>query len=94
MSRAVINMTRGMPPVEVFPVGELIESGEAALRDDPDVLLQYGRSPGYRPLREWLGEQYGVGPEQVLIGNSSLEIQAFISQTVLRRGERAFVEWP
>jgi 2-aminoadipate transaminase len=94
MTEPIINLTRGMPPVEVFPTEDLIQCGEAALRRDPNVLLQYGRSPGYAPLREWLGQQYGVAPEQVLIGNSSLELFAFITQTLLRPGDRVFVESP
>jgi 2-aminoadipate transaminase len=94
MAEQIINLTRGMPPVEVFPTEDLIQCGEDALRQDPNVLLQYGRSPGYAPLREWLSQQYGVGPEQVLIGNSSLEIFSFATQTLLRPGDRAFVESP
>jgi len=94
MAEPIINLTRGMPPVEVFPAEDLIRCGDAALRRDPNVLLQYGRSPGYAPLREWLGQQYGVGPDQIFIGNSSLEIFSFITQTLLRPGDRAFVESP
>jgi DNA-binding transcriptional MocR family regulator len=94
MAEPIINLTRGMPPPEVFPTEDLIQCGEAALRRDPNVLLQYGRSPGYAPLREWLGQQYGVGPDQILIGNSSLEIFSFTTQTLLRPGDRAFVESP
>ena len=94
MTKPIINLTRGMPPPEVFPAEDLIQCGEAALRRDPNVLLQYGRSPGYAPLREWLGQQYGVGPDQILIGNSSLEIFTFITQTQLTPGTRAFVESP
>jgi 2-aminoadipate transaminase len=94
MAEQIINLTRGMPPPEVFPTQDLIQCGETALRRDPNVLLQYGRSPGYVPLREWLGQQYGVGSEQVLIGNSSLEIFSFTTQTLLWPGDRAFVESP
>jgi 2-aminoadipate transaminase len=94
LAEQMINLTRGMPPPDVFPTQDLIQCGEAALRRDPSVLLQYGRSPGYAPLREWLGQQYGVGCDQVLIGNSSLEILAFITQTRLKPGTRAFVESP
>ncbi|MBM4466769.1 MAG: PLP-dependent aminotransferase family protein [Chloroflexi bacterium] len=94
MTQPIINLTRGMPPPEVFPTEDLIECAEAVLRRDSDVLLQYGRSPGYVPLRQWLGQQYGVGPEQVLIGNSSMEIFAFITQTLLQPGDRAFIESP
>ena len=94
MTQPIINLTRGMPPPEVFPTEDLIQCGEAALRQDPNVLLQYGRSPGYAPLREWLGQQYGVGPDQILIGNSSMEIFAFITQTLVQPGDRAFIESP
>lgn len=94
MSDAVINFTRGMPPVEVFPVDDLARAADAALRNDPAVLLQYGRSPGYKPLRELLGSWYGVGPEQVLVGNSSLEIIDFIARTRVAGRGRVFVESP
>ena len=94
MPKPVIDLTRGIPPPEVFSTEDLIQCGETALRRDSDVLLQYGRSPGYAPLREWLGQRYGVGPEQILIGNSSMEIFAFITQTLLQPGDRAFIESP
>jgi len=93
MTKSVINFTRGVPPVDVFPVEDLIECGETALRRDASVLLQYGRA-GYMPLREWLGEQHGVGPECILTGNSSLEVFSFITQALLSPGQRAFVELP
>ena len=94
MSKSIINLTRGVPPVEVFPLDDLIQCGEVCLREDPDVLLQYGRSPGYLPLREWLAAQHDVGADQILVANSSLEIFAFATQTLLRPGDRAFVESP
>src|SRR5512139_3504532 len=89
LSTSVINFTRGMPPADVFPVDDLVRASEAALRNDPAVLLQYGRSPGYKPLRELLGSWYGVGPDQVLIGNSSLEIIDFIARTKLPTSPRS-----
>jgi 2-aminoadipate transaminase len=94
LATSTINFTRGMPPVETFPTEALIRAAESALRNDPAVLLQYGRSPGYLPLRELLGGWYGVGPDQVLVGNSSLEIVDFIARTKLGPGKRAFVESP
>ncbi len=94
MSASVINLTRGMPPVEVFPTEDLIRCTEAALRRDSATLLQYGRSPGYKPLREWLAQHHHVSPDQVLIGNSSLEVFAFITQLHIKPGMRAFVESP
>lgn len=94
MTEKLINFTRGVPPTDVFPVDDLIACAQAALQNDPTVLLQYGRSPGYLPLRQWLGEQYDVGPERILTGNSSLEVFRFVTQCLLEPGQRAFVESP
>jgi len=94
LAEQIINLTRGVPPADVFPTEDLILCAEASMRRDPSVLLQYGRSPGYAPLREWLGQQYGVGPERILAGNGSLEIFSFITQALLQPGDRAFVESP
>lgn len=89
----LINLTRGVPPVDVFPTEDLIDCFDASLRRDADVLLQYGRA-GYPPLRQWLGARYGVNAERVLTSNSSLELFTFITQALLTPGERAFVESP
>ena len=94
MSTQMINLTRGMPPIESFPTEDLIDAAVAALRNDAAVLLQYGRSPGYKPLRELLAGWYGAGPDEVLIANSSLEIVDFLARTKLGPGKRAFVESP
>ncbi len=93
MSRSIINLTRGVPPPDVFPVEDLIACGEAALRRDPEVLLQYNQG-GYPPLREWVAQRHDVASEQVLLGNSSLEVFSFITQVLVAPGERAFVESP
>lgn len=93
MSQSMINLTRGVPPTDVFPVEDLIECGEAALRRDAAVLLQYSHA-GYPPFREWVAEQYDVGPDQVLTGNSSLEVFSMITQVLVPWGGRAFVERP
>jgi len=94
LTETIINLTRGIPPSEAFPVQDLIDCAATALQQDPNVLLQYGRSPGYAPLREWLAEQYNVGADQILTGNSSLELFSFITESMLAPGQRAFVESP
>jgi 2-aminoadipate transaminase len=94
VSERVISLTRGVPDVATFPTEDLIDCAAAALRRDASVILQYGRSPGYAPLRQWLGERYGVGPDRVLVGNGSLEVLSFITRVLLRPGARVFVESP
>jgi len=93
LKRSEINLTRGVPPTDVFPVEDLIACSEAALRRDGSVLLQYSHA-GYPPLREWIADWYDVGAERVLTGNSSLEVFAFIVQVFASGGQRAFVESP
>ena len=93
MKRAEINLTSGVPPPDFFPVEDLIACGEAGLRRDGSVLLQYSHA-GYPPLREWIANRYRVGAERVLTGNSSLEGFAFIVQVFAGDGQRAFVESP
>lgn len=94
MADQVLNLTRGVPPAEVFPTEDLVDCARTILTQDAAVLLQYGRSPGYLPLRQWLAQRYGVGLEQVFLGNSSLEIFSFLTETLLGPGTRAFVESP
>ena len=51
----MINLTRGVPPVEVFPIEELIKASEKNLREDGKRVLQYLHAPGY-PLIEYLAK--------------------------------------
>lgn len=90
----MINMTRGNPAPETFPVEALVEASARNLRKDGKVVLQYLHSPGFLPLRDLLAERNGVQPDQVFMGNSSLELFAFLTQILLKPGVRAFVESP
>lgn len=94
MAKSMINLTRGAPPVDAFPTEDLIRSGEKSLKRDGNVLLQYGRSPGYPPLREWLAGEYHAASDSVMLGNSSLELLQFLIQCEMHAGERVFIEAP
>jgi 2-aminoadipate transaminase len=89
-----VDLSRGIPPIEAFPVEDLLICGISALRHNAHVLLQYGGPWGYTPLREWLANEYRVSIENVLLSNSSLQILAFIIQTFVSHGDRVFVESP
>ncbi len=90
----MINLTRGVPPVDVFPVADLMQAGETSLRENGARLLQYATAPGYPPLRDWLAAEYGVSCEEVFLGNSSLELLDFLTHILLKPGQRAFIESP
>ncbi len=89
-----INFTRGVPATESFPIGELLEAAEAALKQHGKIMLQYGPSFGFLPMREWIAEWKGVKVEQVLTGNGSLQIVDFLCHHLLKPGDVVYTEAP
>jgi 2-aminoadipate transaminase len=89
-----INFTRGVPANESFPIEEVVDAAEAALRTAGGAILQYGPSPGFAPLREWLAEWRGVSVDRVLVGNGSLQLIEFLCLGMLHAGDVVFTEAP
>ena len=89
-----ISFTRGVPPVEAFPTQQLQECAIAILERESSVVLQYHPAAGFLPLREWLAQRYGVGPEAVLVSNGSLQIQEFLTRLLTSPGDLVLVESP
>jgi 2-aminoadipate transaminase len=89
-----IVFTRGVPPPEAFPTEELGACFDAAVRENPDVVLQYGQQPGYAPLREELAGEYEVSPQEILIGNGSLQLLDLVSSYLVRPGAAVYTEQP
>jgi 2-aminoadipate transaminase len=88
-----ISFARGVPAAEFLPVAELADCAKAALEGDGSVVLSYGSTLGYRPLREWLAERHGVEPDRVLVTNGSLQAFHFVLDTLGDR-DRVLVERP
>jgi 2-aminoadipate transaminase len=90
-----IAFTRGVPAMEALPA-ELISECLQAVLEGPEgpTVLQYGHNGGYLPLRRLLGEQYGVSPDQVLVGNGSLHLQDLLSALLIKPGDIVFTEQP
>jgi DNA-binding transcriptional MocR family regulator len=89
-----INFTRGVPATESFPIDEVIEAAVAALKTQGAAMLNYGPSPGFQPLREWLAEWQGVTVDRVLTGNGSLQLIEFLCLHMLKPGDVVFTEAP
>jgi len=90
-----IDFTRGVPADESFPLVELAECAAAVVAGPHGVLVQqYGPSPGFGPLREWLAAQHGVPVDRVLVGNGSLQLIDLLGWALLARGDTVFVESP
>jgi DNA-binding transcriptional MocR family regulator len=93
-SADTINFTRGVPAVESYPVGELAEAATAAITQHAEQMLMYTPSTGLALLRGWLADWQQVRPEQVLIGNGSLELLEFLTLSLLKPGDTVFTEAP
>jgi len=89
-----IVFTRGVPPPEAFPTDELSACFDAAIHNDPAVVLQYGQQPGYAPLRRELANEYSVSDTEILIGNGSLHLQDLVSAHLISPGMAVFTEQP
>src|SRR5450759_5274765 len=89
-----INFTRGVPANESFPIDEVIDAAIAALKTRGPAMLQYGPSPGFQPLREWLAEWQHVSVDRILTSNGSLQLVDFLYLHLLQPGAVVFTEAP
>jgi 2-aminoadipate transaminase len=89
-----ISFARGAPSLDIVDVDGLREAAARAFEKDPGGLTAYGTSIGYPPLREWIAEQHGVDPSQVVVTNGSMQADAFLFETLVGRGDPVVVEKP
>jgi 2-aminoadipate transaminase len=89
-----ISFARGAPSLDIVDVEGLREAAQLAFEKDPGGTVAYGTSVGYVPLREWIAEQHGVGVEQVLVTNGSMQADAFLFQLLVGPGDPVVVESP
>lgn len=89
-----IDLSRGVPDPQSFPVDSLRAMASSALARDASRMLQYGPAFGYPPLREFIASWFDCAMSNVLIGQGSLELFNFICDAYLRPGDVVFVERP
>lgn len=94
IEQTMIKLTRGVPAIEAFPIEEIIACSEQVLRDHGKTLMQYQAAIGFPPLRGIIASQAGVTPEHVVLSNGSIQLLAFLVETLLRPGDVALVERP
>jgi len=90
----IIAFNRGIPAPESFPVEQMVACTSAVLREDGDVILQYGNSSGYPALVHWLATRYEVEEDHVITGQGSLQLLDFLVKTHIRKKDIVFVEQP
>ena len=89
-----ISFARGAPSLDIIDLEGLRAAADQAFTNDPAGMTAYGTAVGYVPLREWIAEQHGVGPEQVLVTNGSMQADAFLFDALVTAGDTVITELP
>ncbi len=89
-----ISFARGAPSLDIVDVEGLKQAAVDAFDKDAAGTTAYGTSVGYLPLREWIADKHGVGTEQVLVTNGSMQADAFLFELLVESGNEVVVEKP
>lgn len=95
----VISFAGGLPSPEGFPIPELRAAFDRVLATQGATALQYGRTEGYTPLREWVARDLSRGgvaidPDEVLIVSGSQQALDMLGKLFIDPGSRVLVEAP
>jgi 2-aminoadipate transaminase len=95
----VISFAGGLPAPELFPAAGLRAAFDAVLREDAAGALQYGPTPGHRPLRELVAERLGrrglvCDAEDVVVTTGSQQALDLLGRVLAAPGMEVLVESP
>lgn len=90
----LISFARGAPSLDIVDVAGLSAAAARAFATDPAGATGYGTSVGYPPLREWIAARHGVGTDQVLVTNGSMQADSLLFSELIRPGDDVLVERP
>lgn len=96
----MISFAGGLPNPATFPVTAVQAAANKVLSQQGHSVLQYGLTPGYLPLREWIAQRYAqkygmsVSPDDILITNGSQQGIDLIGKVMLDPGDTVLVEAP
>jgi 2-aminoadipate transaminase len=95
----VISFAGGLPSPDAFPLQRFEEACHKVIAEQSAHSLQYGRTEGYEPLREWVAEnmsRYGVHAklDNVMITSGAQQALDLIGKLFIDRGDRVLVEAP
>jgi DNA-binding transcriptional MocR family regulator len=93
-SAQLISFARGAPSLDIIDVDGLKAAAVRAFETDPTGVTAYGTSVGYPPLRKWIADRHGVGTDQVMVTNGSLQADALLFEHLVSAGDDVVVEKP
>ncbi|WBM78814.1 PLP-dependent aminotransferase family protein [Cryobacterium breve] len=89
-----IELLGGIPDPAVLPAAELAEATIRVLARPGVPALQYSRTEGISPLREWIADREGVPVERIIVTNGGFHGLSLAIHTVLERGDLVAVDNP
>ncbi|MCP2046702.1 UNVERIFIED_ORG: 2-aminoadipate transaminase [Paenarthrobacter nicotinovorans] len=89
-----IELLGGIPDPSVLPTEELAAATARVLAKPGVPALQYSRTEGISPLREWIAEREGVAVDRILITNGGFHGLSLAIQSVVERGDLVAVDNP
>lgn len=95
----IISFAGGLPSPEGFPIAKIREAYETVMTNHPKVALQYGPTEGYRPLREWVVNDFKkrgveISIDNVLIVSGSQQALDLIGKLFIDEGSNVLLESP
>jgi len=95
----IISFAGGLPSPDAFPLQRFEEACHRVISEQADRALQYGRTEGYEPLRDWIANnmaRYGIRAklENVMITSGAQQALDLIGKLFIDRGDRVLVEAP
>lgn len=95
----IISLAGGLPAREALPVDLVRTAADAVLVRAGADALQYGPTPGFGPLREWIAERHSgagadVAVEQVQIVTGSQQALDLVAKLLIQTGSNVAVESP
>jgi DNA-binding transcriptional MocR family regulator len=88
-----ISFARGAPSPDLLPLEELADCAETVLAREGKTILSYGAGSGYTPLRELVGEWFGVHPGRVVLTNGGLQGLDLLARAMATH-KVLVCEWP
>jgi len=94
-----ISLAGGMPPPELFPIDACRAAADRALTLHGREAMQYGLTPGYTPLREfvvrWMGRMsIPLTVDNVLITSGGMQGLDLCGRLLVNAGDRILMEAP
>jgi 2-aminoadipate transaminase len=95
----IISFAGGLPSPEAFPLRRFEEACHKVITEQATHALQYGRTEGYEPLRDWIARnmaRYGIRAklENVMITSGAQQALDLVGKLFIDRGDRVLVEAP